>query len=260
MRNCPCATRTGVGRAPWLHRRQVHAFTLIELLVVVSLIVLLIAMLLPALGRARSIARNVSCLSNQRQMVNGVHGYAADYEHKLFPIVHSAGYYWFSMFGPYWGENQEVIICPEASEPSYGLGNARLAWGPGGGFMDGHMGSYGMNLWFLPTGVYDNDGNMHEDGYFRHTRQGDASKIPVFGDSQWVGAWPDDGDSWPSDTFSPPNTHAKGFFMNRFCNDRHDFAINVAFLDGNARNVKLPDLWQYKWHRTFEPTTPAGAP
>jgi prepilin-type N-terminal cleavage/methylation domain-containing protein/prepilin-type processing-associated H-X9-DG protein len=64
-------------------RRPSDGFTLIELLVVVSIIALLIAMLLPALSRARETAKTVACGSNERQILLALASYASNNEDYL---------------------------------------------------------------------------------------------------------------------------------------------------------------------------------
>ena len=51
-----------------VERRPATGFSLVELLVVVSIVAVLVALLLPAVGRAREAANRTLCLSNLRQL------------------------------------------------------------------------------------------------------------------------------------------------------------------------------------------------
>jgi prepilin-type N-terminal cleavage/methylation domain-containing protein/prepilin-type processing-associated H-X9-DG protein len=68
-----------------------RGFTLIELLVVIAIIALLMAILMPALSRARDQGRRVSCANNLKQISLCLNMYGSDYDGKL-PL--NAGGYW----------------------------------------------------------------------------------------------------------------------------------------------------------------------
>lgn len=110
-----------------MSHRSRRAFTLIELLVVIAIIAILAAILFPVFAQAREKARQMSCLSNMRQLGVGLSMYISDYDDFCFFFAHDRDLSrvsptrplgatrenrWWNQILPYTKQGGALIVCP----------------------------------------------------------------------------------------------------------------------------------------------------
>ncbi|UCD51760.1 MAG: hypothetical protein JSW27_03835, partial [Phycisphaerales bacterium] len=112
--------------------------------------------------------------------------------------------------------------------------------------------SYGISNWTNAV-TADRDSSRPQERFWKTTNVGGQYQIPVFGDSTWHDAWPQDYDEpiplpWGFAGGNQGTTDE----MNHFCIDRHNGWTNMLFMDWSVRHVGLKELWTLKWHRAFD--------
>jgi prepilin-type N-terminal cleavage/methylation domain-containing protein len=120
------------------------AFTLIELLVVIAIIALLIAILLPALGRARESAKRGVCASNIKQTFTSMYTYGQDYSGS-FPITmhKNSGGSWAAPSSVVGETSASYQLVSGAAESEGNFANA-----------DAQALTVSMNMWKLVRGEF----------------------------------------------------------------------------------------------------------
>jgi prepilin-type N-terminal cleavage/methylation domain-containing protein/prepilin-type processing-associated H-X9-DG protein len=237
--------------------RSRRGFTLIELLVVIAIIALLMGILMPAIQRVKKQAQSVACMSRLKQWGLMFKFYTDDYDGSFNPGWDGGEVtLWPNALRPYYKNEWDMLLCPTATridesgrEGTFMAMTRELAIPEGGTYV--YKFSYGISNWTNAV-TKDRDSSRPEKYFWKTTGGSGQYRIPVFGDSTWHDAWPQDTDEpiqAPWD-FGGGNTGTTNE-INHFCIDRHNGWTNMLFMDWSVRHVGIKELWTLKWHKEF---------
>jgi len=200
--------------------RRRPAFTLIELLVVIAIIGILVALLLPVLGRMKAKAQNAACVSQLRQLGVAARLYAEDNDSKLpvaerlpsLPLLPDKTLPRIcDVLGPYVGKmagtngSAMVFKCPADREMFFEIEGSSYMWNTA---LNNERIDVGEKIRIFMVGNTTNFVPVKTDTNFVHA----AESTPLLFDY---------------DDFHPRSPKP---------------GKNVVFMDGHVTPLKIPDL------------------
>jgi len=219
-------------------RLRQSSFTLIELLIVIAIIAILAAMLLPALNRAREVAKGLQCVSNKKQAMLAQVQYAGDFNDYFVGFIPGDSNYglWGAVLCNSQDANKlykingsgyigkECIQCPSVTNRSKPKDSTFAFW----------YSSYGIDYTYYNgqtmdsnrqkvLGQYIDSSSSPEYYLFVPKKMKRTSEILIFADTYW----------------KKNNTAIPRFFFNNAMDtgavvEAHYGRIATAFADGHA--------------------------
>jgi prepilin-type N-terminal cleavage/methylation domain-containing protein len=243
------------------YKNDAKGFTLIELLVVIAIIALLLAILLPSLGRAREQARMTRCLANLKQIGLAMHAYAGDYNYLLpraelrpgVAIFTGIDMRWPILFMPYVGglsaDVDEYYELQIYDCPSYPLKEQTV--------------DYCSNAFDLEGSMTECFGFTKMDDFPRHSSTiflADYEYIPNRNHIKII--LKDDPPNTMKvkmqslDAWNTNHLPSAGDGSRRVARDRHAKWLSCLFIDGHSAKMKPLEITAYDYGLPVEFATP----
>lgn len=197
-------------------------FTLIELLVVVSIGLIILAMVFPAMQRSKASAERSLCLANLRNIGGAFQGYLGDNNFKIFPRGAQGG-----------SSNYIAYLVPYASEPkTYRCPSTKTP------------ASFTERTYKINSTSAAGKGWLYERSYFDITNRADTIFVFDRGDLGKRKLLVRDTVEWDRAADLSTSTDVlKNYPINHSSKNE---GLNLLFVDGNVRYEKYP--FKTEWY------------